>query len=108
VAVYVIFVDTSLITALRGIFTLLLIPLMTVGISYIFSFLFFKLGSKMPNPQAVTSFLSILMVVAFLYFNFSTSGNYATTPRKRWPCWIASRRRAGGVELSPREGLRPC
>ncbi len=64
---------------LRGLLVCLIIPLLAVGMEYLLNSLFFALGGKIRNAQALSSGLSILFLVGFLFVNFSFNSNYATT-----------------------------
>ncbi|MEA5051664.1 MAG: hypothetical protein VB021_09380 [Oscillospiraceae bacterium] len=74
VVVYFIMVDRSAGMLLRGLVAYLLFPLLSVGVSYILSFLMFKVSDKFERPQVVSSVLSIVILLLFMYFNFGISG----------------------------------
>ena len=56
---------------LRGILLVLLIPLLSVGLSYLLNWLFFKTGSKIKNPQTVTTVLTMVFLVLYFVFIFT-------------------------------------
>ena len=62
-------------TVLRGLLMLLAAPLLSVGLSYLLGWLFFKIGSRLQNPQHLGTVLSMVILVAFLVYNFSVSGS---------------------------------
>ena len=79
VVVYFGWVDMSAGVLLRGLLMVLLLPLLSVGVAYILGFFFFHLGSRVSNPQMFTTVICILMVVAFLLYNFTSGGGTAET-----------------------------
>lgn len=76
--VYVVIAEAGAAQLLRGLLLFLLIPLLSVGISYILNWLFFKLGSKLKNPQTVTTVLSMVFLAGYLVFTFSLNSGAAT------------------------------
>lgn len=63
---------------LRGLLLVLLTPLLTVGVSYILNWLFFKLGGRIKNPQTITTVLTMVFLVLYLVFIFSINTNAVT------------------------------
>ncbi|MEA4912217.1 MAG: hypothetical protein VB092_06375 [Oscillospiraceae bacterium] len=78
VVVYFVMVDHSAGMLLRGLLVYLLLPLLSVGVAYILSFIMFKISDKFERPQLVSSALSIVILLLFMYFNFSISGTGST------------------------------
>lgn len=78
--VYCITMSAGMLVVLRGLLVLLLTPLLPVGISYLLSWLFFCLGSRLRNPQHIATAFALVLLVAYLLFVFMVSGNSAAAP----------------------------
>ena len=78
--VYCITMSAGMLVVLRGLLVLLLTPLLPVGISYMLSWLFFSLGSRLRNPQHIATAFALVLLVAYLLFVFMVSGNSAAAP----------------------------
>lgn len=76
--VYTVIMDSGIGLLLRGILLVLMIPLLSVGLSYILNWLFFKAGSKIKNPQNVTTALTMIFLVLYLVFVFTINSGAAT------------------------------
>lgn len=76
---YFILIDPSVLFLLRGLLVVLLIPLLAVGVAYVIGFCFFHLGSKISNPQMVSSVLTVLMVLGLMYYMLSGGNSYGET-----------------------------
>lgn len=77
VIMYGVMVSPGFLTVLRGLIVWLMIPFLSVGISYILSWLFFKISDKMKNPSGITSFLSLVVIFGFVAFNTFGAGGAA-------------------------------
>lgn len=72
---YFALVDTSALFLLKTVLVFLLMPLVSVGISYILNFIMFKIGNVFSNPQMVTTLLSLGVLGVFMYINFKMNGS---------------------------------
>ncbi len=78
VVAYTVIMDAGLGLLLRGLLLVLLIPLLSVGLSYLLNWLFFKTGSKIKNPQTVTTVLTMVFLVLYFVFIFTINTDVAT------------------------------
>ncbi len=78
VIVYIFVAGPGLLTILRCLLVWLMIPLLSVGISYLLGWLFFKISDKLKNPSAITTVLSMLVIFGFVTFNLSSGSSENT------------------------------
>lgn len=74
VVVYYIMAQQSVALLLRGILVMFMIPMLSVGIAYIFSYLMFKISGKFSRSDLVRSALVVVISVGFLVFYMAMSG----------------------------------
>lgn len=72
---YFALVDTSALFLVKAILVFLLMPLISVGVSYILNFIMFKIGNAFSNPQMVTSILTLGVLGVYMYINFKMNGS---------------------------------